>query len=201
MESRIETQSKETEELRNETQALRSEGEELGVENEDLRSENENLASELEDLRNENEELRSENEELRSESESLRDEIEALLTKPSSQDAPASKENDREANWSAIEEHLQRQEETETLKKSTASQHSATSTHEQGDWKSHILTIEKELQALKSMLSRTSLASLPQDDMEERLNDALLENRRLQTKNKSLTKELLKLHEEPGMYT
>ncbi|KFH66872.1 hypothetical protein MVEG_07397 [Podila verticillata NRRL 6337] len=189
LESRIEAQSIEIEELRNENQARRSEGEELGVENEDLRSENENLASELEDLR-------SENEELRSESESLRDEIEALLTKPKSQDVPANKENDREANWSAIEEHLQRQEEAETLKRSTASRHSTASTHEQGDWRNHILTIEKELQALKSMLSRTSLASLPQDDIEERLNDALLENKRLQTKNKGLTKELLCLHEE-----
>lgn len=193
MESRIETQSKEIEELRIKNQALRREGEELEVENEDLRSENENLASELEDLRNDNEELRSE-------SESLRDEIEALLTKPRSQDVAANKESDREANWSAIEEHLQRQEEAETLKRSTASQHSTASTHEQGDWRNHILTIEKELQALKSMLSRTSLASLPRDDIEERLNDALLENRRVQTKNKSLTKELLCLHEESGTY-
>ncbi|KAG0082643.1 hypothetical protein BGZ92_011534, partial [Podila epicladia] len=207
LESQLETQSNEIEELRNENEELKIESEELRNEIEtmsseigDLKNENEDLRTEGEDLRNEIEtmsseigDLRSENEELKTESEGLRDEIEAFLTK-ASEAAQESKEDGREANWSTVEEHLQR-EETKTLKRSTASQHSTVSTHEQGDWKNHIHTIEKELEALKSMLSRNP-SSLLRGDAEERLNDALLENRRLQTKNKSLTKELLSLHEE-----
>ncbi|KAG0355832.1 hypothetical protein BG005_005238 [Podila minutissima] len=207
LESQLETQSNEIDELRNENEELKNESEDLRNEIEtmsseigDLKNESEDLRTEGEDLRNEIEtmsseigDLRSENEELKTESEGLRDEIEALLAK-ASEVAQENKEDGREANWSAVEEHLQR-EEAKTLKRSTASQQSTVSTHEQGDWRNHIQTIEKELEALKSMLSRNP-SSLLRGDAEERLNDALLENRRLQAKNKSLTKELLSLHEE-----
>ncbi|KAG0035950.1 hypothetical protein BGZ82_004901 [Podila clonocystis] len=214
LESQLETQSNDIEELRNENEELKkesedlrneietmsseigdlkNESEELRNESEDLRNEIETMSSEIGNLRSENEELRSESEELRTESEGLRDEIEALLAK-ASEAAQENKEDDREANWSAVEEHLQRKE-ARALKRTTAGQLSTVSAHDQGDWKNHIQMIEKELDALKSMLSRNP-SSLPRDDVEERLNDALLENRRLQNKNKSLTKELLSLHEE-----
>ncbi|KAF9131727.1 DDB1- and CUL4-associated factor 12 [Mortierella sp. 14UC] len=67
-------------------------------------------------------------------------------------------------------------------------------------WRQHIKMIEHELQALKTVLDRSPSATVMKDkaeslqqleDLEDRLYDALLENRRLQVKNKNLARELL----------
>ncbi|KAG0271042.1 hypothetical protein BGZ95_001216 [Linnemannia exigua] len=67
-------------------------------------------------------------------------------------------------------------------------------------WRQHIKMIEQELDALKTVLDRSSPTAIMKDkpqslqqleDLEDQLYDALLENRRLQVKNKSLARELL----------
>ncbi|KAF9910861.1 hypothetical protein EC991_005324 [Linnemannia zychae] len=67
-------------------------------------------------------------------------------------------------------------------------------------WRQHIKMIEQELKALKTVLDRSSSMTVMKDkaeslqqleDLEDRLYDALLENRRLQIKNKNLARELL----------
>ncbi|KAG0379915.1 hypothetical protein BGX24_011079 [Mortierella sp. AD032] len=67
-------------------------------------------------------------------------------------------------------------------------------------WRQHIKMIEKELEALKTALDRSSPTAVMKDkseslqqmeDLEDQLYDALLENRRLQVKNKNLARELL----------
>ncbi|KAF9573718.1 hypothetical protein EC968_008118 [Mortierella alpina] len=68
------------------------------------------------------------------------------------------------------------------------------------DWQGHVLRIEHELKALKAVLSSsptTGLSITPMKvmELEDRLEAALLDNQRLQIKNRKLTKELLRLHE------
>ncbi|KAF9923214.1 hypothetical protein FBU30_006732 [Linnemannia zychae] len=70
-------------------------------------------------------------------------------------------------------------------------------------WRQHIQKIEQEVEALKNVLEHsTSIAELKKEketlrqleDLEDQLYDALLENRRLQVKNKSLARELLDIN-------
>ncbi|KAF9941524.1 hypothetical protein BGZ67_004804 [Mortierella alpina] len=69
------------------------------------------------------------------------------------------------------------------------------------NWQGHVLRIEHELKALKAVLgsfsaSGMSTATTDVVELEAQLESALLDNRRLQFKNRTLTKELLSLHEE-----
>ncbi|KAG0345368.1 hypothetical protein BG004_003759 [Podila humilis] len=203
---------RENDDFRNEIQNMALDYENIDLENEELRLENENFKSEIEELQQEGEELRNEIEELVSKANQsvpkeetgakigagagARGGDEDITGNEGGNDTP---EENPEADWSAIEEHLQRKKNAKTLRKSTASQQQHSSKSELGDWKGHIQTIEQELVSLKSVLDRHSIlssAAVPQDELEERLGDALVENKRLQLKNKSLTKELLVLHEE-----
>ncbi|CAO3568181.1 unnamed protein product [Mortierella alpina] len=66
------------------------------------------------------------------------------------------------------------------------------------NWQGHVLRMEQELRALKAVLSSASgqdTATIAVVELEDRLEIALLDNRRLQSKNRQLTKELLGLHE------
>ena len=66
------------------------------------------------------------------------------------------------------------------------------------NWRGHVLRMEQELKALKAVLSSASgldTAAIEVVELEDRLEVALLDNQRLQSKNRQLTKELLGLHE------
>lgn len=84
-------------------------------------------------------------------------------------------------------------------------------------WRQHIQKIEQELAALKSVLLEQRHSPINNDamkrkaeaeaeaklllqveDLEDQLYDALLENRRLQVKNKTLARELLSSHHNHG---
>ncbi|KAF9950702.1 hypothetical protein BGZ72_007673 [Mortierella alpina] len=70
------------------------------------------------------------------------------------------------------------------------------------NWQGHVRRIELELKALKTVLDNSSASGLTTTatkevmELEDRLEAVLLDNQRLQIKNRKLTKELLTLHEE-----
>ncbi|KAG9327446.1 hypothetical protein KVV02_000395 [Mortierella alpina] len=74
------------------------------------------------------------------------------------------------------------------------------------NWQGHVLRIEHELKGLKAVLDSSSALGMSTAttevlELEAQLESALLDNRRLQIKNRTLTKELLSLHEEAADVT
>ncbi|KAF9963484.1 hypothetical protein BGZ70_007385 [Mortierella alpina] len=63
------------------------------------------------------------------------------------------------------------------------------------NWQGHVLRMEEELKAVLSSASGLDTAAIEVVELEDRLEAALLDNQRLQSKNRQLTKELLSLHE------
>ncbi|KAF9425155.1 hypothetical protein BGZ94_007795 [Podila epigama] len=152
------------------------------------------------DLKVRNEELVSQVDDLDQQVRTLTHDNQSLQQLQSNQKVTSDDKNAYQAtNWDMIEKRLKAKDEVKVKESSTASQSPDTAMTLSGDWKGHIQTIEHELHALKKMLSQhapigSNGAAL--EDLEEQLNDALLENRRLQSKNKTLTKDLLNLQHE-----
>ncbi|KAG0218573.1 hypothetical protein BGX33_006711 [Mortierella sp. NVP41] len=107
-------------------------------------------------------------------------------------------------SWATADALLAKRKDELTSKRTTHSKSELSSEA----WRQHIQRIEKELESLKTVLdrsSRTAISTLkgrPEsvelENLEERLYDALLENRRLQVKNKSLARELISTNIDPA---
>ncbi|KAI8599547.1 hypothetical protein EDD21DRAFT_157084 [Dissophora ornata] len=108
-------------------------------------------------------------------------------------------------NWGSIEELLDQRGEGFRISRSkkTAAQNQQRHFEEvPAKWRGHIQKIEQELHAFKATLDRhpssssSGATTSEVDGLEDRLNEVLLDNGRLKQKNKSLTRELLNLHDD-----
>ncbi|KAF9438894.1 hypothetical protein BGZ76_003254 [Entomortierella beljakovae] len=165
----------------------------------------EELTHELQDAKIEQNRLKVSNQELTAKSAIMTVELqklrEAEVVKTQSTEPPRDKllvdaESQVSGNWENIEELMDRGlDESLTMRSRKPPQQPEASS---AFWRAHIQKIEKELQELKAKLDKYQTSSSSRsvvdntEDLEEKISEILLDNRRLMQKNKSLTKELLK---------